>query len=160
MFFCRFLTLPLKPLTALNRPNCQIYIRYTILSVGIFSSPTILFSYSVIQMIFFLIFASWKQPAGLSLMPYGKRGKSGQHRASYFLTESYLWRWSNAEENNRLIYIKVRVRRWSKSPPVAWWHVELCILGVVRSCKPAQKRVARPTSEGRPLELIGDNECR
>ena len=29
-------------------------------------------------------------------------GKSGQHRASYFLTESYPQGWSNAEENNRL----------------------------------------------------------
>ena len=42
------------------------------------------------QLIFFLIFAHEKQLAGLSLVSNGKRGKSGQHRASYFLTESYL----------------------------------------------------------------------
>ena len=33
--------------------------------------------------------------------PARERGKSGQRRASYFLTESYLQRWSNVEENNR-----------------------------------------------------------
>ncbi|MBQ1991228.1 MAG: 2-hydroxyacyl-CoA dehydratase [Clostridia bacterium] len=40
----------------------------------------------------YIHFARRKQLASLSLMPYGRRGKSGQHRASYFLTESYLRR--------------------------------------------------------------------
>ncbi len=31
-----------------------------------------------------------KQQVGLSLLPHGKRGKSGQHRALHFLTESRL----------------------------------------------------------------------
>ncbi len=39
--------------------------------------------------------------AGLPLTPQSERGKSGQRRASYFLTESHLRRWSNVEENNR-----------------------------------------------------------
>ena len=42
-----------------------------------------------------------QNPAGLPLTPQDERGKSGQRRASYFLTESYLQRWSNVEENNR-----------------------------------------------------------
>ena len=37
----------------------------------------------------------------MPLTPQGERGKSGQRRASYFLTESHLRRWSNVEENNR-----------------------------------------------------------
>lgn len=41
------------------------------------------------------------QSAGLSLLSQDKRGKSGQHRALHFLTESCLQRRSNAEENNR-----------------------------------------------------------
>ena len=46
-------------------------------------------------------FCSLKQLAGLSRARQRAGGKSGQHRASYFLTESYLQRWSNVEENNR-----------------------------------------------------------
>ena len=42
-----------------------------------------------------------KQSDSLSPLPRGKGGKSGQHRALHFLTESRLRRWSNAEENNR-----------------------------------------------------------
>lgn len=33
----------------------------------------------------------------------GERGKSGQHRASHFLTESRARALSNVEENNRLL---------------------------------------------------------
>ena len=50
---------------------------------------------------FFITFAPAKQPTGLSPLPQGKGGKSGQHRALHFLTESCLRRQSNAEENNR-----------------------------------------------------------
>ena len=49
----------------------------------------------------FITFAEAKQPTGLSPLPQGKGGKSGQHRALHFLTESCLRRQSNAEENNR-----------------------------------------------------------
>ena len=42
-----------------------------------------------------------KQSDGLSPLPQSKGGKSGQHRAFHFLTESCLRRQSNAEENNR-----------------------------------------------------------
>ena len=77
-----------------------------------------------------------KQPIGLSPLPQGKGGKSGQRRALHFLTERCPWGRSNAEENNRPF--GVRVRRWGKSPPavqrctgrVSWRlqvHVNRCL---------------------------------
>ena len=77
---------------------------------------------------------------------YGKRGKSGQHRAFRFLMGSRSWERIRAEENNRhfsarsrkvvgqqwQVLWEVRVRRWGKSPPVVWWHT---------SCAPRKLKV-------------------
>ncbi len=107
--------------------------------------------------VYFHTFAEQKkQSAGLSLMPFGRRGKSGQRRASYFLTESRPRGRSNAEENNRLPPAGGKGEKVGQEPTSRAAMYGLCILGVVRSCKPAPTRVARPTSEGRPLESGGD----
>ena len=50
----------------------------------------------------FRTFVGRKQKAGLSPSASSEGGKSGQRRASHFLTESYPQGWSNAEENDRL----------------------------------------------------------
>ena len=88
------------------------------------------------------------QPFGLSLLPQGKRGKSGQRRALHFLTESCLQRQSNAEENNRLYRGKGEKVRQELTSRTAMYG--LCILEAASSCKPALEGRS-PEPEGRTL---------
>ena len=73
----------------------------------------------------------------------GAGGKSGQRRASHFLTGSCWRQWVSAEENNRPPSWRVRVRRWCKRPPAGGWssgcaHWELQVRVYHR------RRAARP----------------
>ena len=85
------------------------------------------------------------QPIGLSPLSKDKGGKSGQHRALHFLTESCLREQSNAEENNRLIH-GVRVRRWGKSPPAVQrctgrvsWRLQVHVNRRLRVARPSRR---------------------
>ena len=90
--------------TAIERGYSKISQMYLLISVkAIYGSKRAILRGWILKRVAFSLYLQRKkkQSVGLSPLPQGKGGKSGQHRALHFLTESCLRRQSNAEENNR-----------------------------------------------------------
>jgi hypothetical protein len=73
------------------------------------------------DLVFCQLISTFAIKAGrLVALPFARRGgKSGQHRAPYFLTGSCSRGQSNVTENNRRSLSAIRVKRWGKSLPAS-----------------------------------------
>jgi len=88
-----------------------------------------------------------------------RRGKSGQHRAPYFLTGRYPWGYSSVTENN---HPPAGGKGWKGEVRAyrSWWrHQEPYTLWVERPCIPAL-RIARPMPGGGSYDPASDDRTR
>ena len=93
-----------------------------------------------------------RQSTGLSLLK--RRGKSGQHRASRFLTGRGSRGSDSAEENNRLE--RGKGEKVGQEPTRSAVMSMLCTPRVESSCKPAKLCLAQVNRErGRPVRAGG-----